>query len=122
VPSYRIYVLRANRVDAKRALLSRAADFERCFTRNSSYLDGGAAAPCAVATNLPDASLPTYRIEVDPGSITGGTVGLTATSFVLRAVPINAQAKDTQCGNFRLDDKNNRAVTGTLSAQDCWGK
>jgi type IV pilus assembly protein PilE len=118
VPSYRAYVLRANRADAKRALLTLAAGFERCYTRNNSYLDGGTDAPCAVATNLPDSSSGTYRIEVDADK-----GGITGTTFQIRAVPIGGQAEDTKCGTFGLDEKNNRTVSGTISTvQQCWGR
>ena len=114
IPSYRGYVLRANRTDAKRALLARAADFERCYTRNSTYLNSDTT-PCAIV--LPDATLSTYRIEADPDNN-----GIQAGAFAIRAVPLGAQAKDTQCGTFRLDDKNNRSVSGTSSTSDCWGR
>ncbi len=113
-PGYRGYVLRANRTDAKRALLARAADFERCYTRNSTYLNSDTT-PCAIV--LPDATLSTYRIEADPDN-----KGIQAGAFAIRAVPVNGQVKDTQCGTFRLDDKNNRSVSGTSSASDCWGR
>ena len=116
LPSYRGYILRANRTDAKKALLARAADFERCFTRNSTYLNSDST-PCTVAANLPDSTLSTYRIEADPDNN-----NIQQATFAIRAVPINQQAKDTQCGMFRLDDRNNRTVSGTASASDCWGR
>jgi len=123
VPSYRGYVLRATRADAKKALLARAADLERCFTRNNSYLNNPAGS-CLVVGNLPDGSSTTYRVEADPDGVNGGTGGITATTFAIRAVPINGQAADTKCGTFKVDDKNSRAVTGTLAAtpRDCWGR
>ena len=37
IPSYRSYVMRANRTDAKTALLAAAGALERCFTRFNSY-------------------------------------------------------------------------------------
>jgi type IV pilus assembly protein PilE len=119
IPAYRTYVLRANRADAKRALLARASDLERCFTVNNSYLDNPPNAPCGVTANLPDLTMNTYRIEPDP---TANPAGIQATTFAIRAVPINAQVKDTKCGTFKLDDKNNRSVTGTSTAQDCWNR
>jgi type IV pilus assembly protein PilE len=116
IPSYRAYVLRANRADAKRGLLTVAADLERCFTRNNTYVDNSPGAPCAAASSLPR-STTTYRVEADPAT------GITATTFSIRAVPIGGQAEDTKCGTFGLDDKNSRTVTGTvMTAQDCWGR
>jgi type IV pilus assembly protein PilE len=119
VPSYRSYVLRANRADAKKALLARAADLERCYTVNNSYLNNLPNSACAATANLPDATMPTYRIEVDPDA---NPAGIQAATFALRAVPIGSQVADRQCGTFKLDEKNNRAVTGTWTAQDCWSR
>jgi type IV pilus assembly protein PilE len=119
IPSYRNYVLRANRADAKRMLLARASDLERCFTVNNSYLNNPPNAACAATTNLPDATAPTYRIEADPDA---NPAGIQAATFALRAVPTGSQAADVKCGTFKLDEKNNRAVTGTSTAQDCWNR
>jgi type IV pilus assembly protein PilE len=113
IPSYRAYVLRATRADAKQALLARASDFERCFTRNNSYLDAPPATPCPVAATLPDDSGPHYTIQA---------VALAQTTFTIKAVPKNSQAADTKCGSFTLDDKNNHGITGTSTATDCWGR
>jgi type IV pilus assembly protein PilE len=114
IPSYRSYVLRATRADAKKALLARAADLERCYTKNNTYVNVAVTSPCAVV--LPDSSSTTYRVEVD-------TAGITQNSFAIRAVPINGQAADKQCGTFTLDDKNTRGVTNATSTpQDCWGR
>jgi type IV pilus assembly protein PilE len=117
-PSYRSYVLRANRADAKTGLLSRAADLERCYTRNSTYLNA-AATPCVAVTSLPDMSTTTYRIEADAAN-----GGIQANKFAIRAVPQGRQADDTKCGTFMLDDKNNRSVSvaGATATQDCWGR
>src|SRR5262249_29419776 len=37
IPSYRGYVIRANRADAKTGLLATAGSLERCFTRDNTY-------------------------------------------------------------------------------------
>jgi type IV pilus assembly protein PilE len=110
-PSYRRYVLRATRAEAKQALLARASDLERCYTRNNTYVDA-AATPCPVAANL---ATPAVGIKYKLQAQT-----LAANSFLLQAVPVNGQQADT-CGTFTLDDKNSRGVSGTPSAPDCWG-
>jgi type IV pilus assembly protein PilE len=116
IPSYRGYVLRANRADAKTGLMSYAGTLERCFTRDNRY-DG---ASCN-ALGLPAAS-GNYQIAVDANAVP--TPGITATTYALKAVPLGGQIKDTQCGTFTLDDKNTRGVSGTSSASplDCWGR
>jgi type IV pilus assembly protein PilE len=117
IPSYRAYVLRANRADAKRALVAIAADLERCFTLNNTYVNA-VLTPCSAVANLPDISSGTYSIDVDANN-----GGILAATFALRAVPINGQVQDTKCGTFMLDDKNTRTVSVVgASAQQCWGR
>jgi len=112
IPGYRSYILRATRAEAKQALLARAADLERCYTRNNTYLDAPTT-PCNVAAHLPDASGAHYKIQA-------GT--LAANSFVLQAVPVGSQVADAKCGTFSLDDKNTRGASGANGASDCWGR
>jgi type IV pilus assembly protein PilE len=119
IPSYRAYVLRATRADAKQALLARAGDFERCFTRNNTYVNA-AATPCAVAASLPDASGSHYTIQA---------IAIAPNSFSIQAVPTGTQVKDTKCGTFTLDDKNTHGIIiGTViinsasTIADCWGR
>jgi len=112
IPSYRSYVLRANRAEAKQALLARASDLERCYTRNNTYMNA-AATPCPVAANLVNPSVGIkYKVQAQT---------LAANSFVLQAIPVNGQQSD-KCGTFTLDDKNSRGASGPISAQDCWGR
>jgi type IV pilus assembly protein PilE len=112
MPSYRSYVLRATRAEAKQALLARATDLERCYTRNNTYVDA-AATPCPVAVNLANPSVGIkYKIQAKT---------LVANSFLLQAIPVNGQEAD-KCGTFTLDDKNSRGVSGNPSAQECWGR
>ena len=111
IPSYRSYVLRATRAEAKQALLARASDLERCYTRNNTYMNA-AATPCPVAANLANPSVGIkYKVQAQK---------LAANTFVLQAVPVNGQQADN-CGTFTLDDKNSRGVSGgTATAQECW--
>jgi type IV pilus assembly protein PilE len=113
VPAYRSYVLRATRAEAKQALLARASDLERCYTRNNTYVNA-AATPCPVAANLVNPSVGIkYKIQAQT---------LAANAFLLQAIPVNGQQAD-KCGTFTLDDKNTRGVSVTTpSAQDCWGR
>lgn len=110
IPSYRGYVLRANRADAKAGLLSAAGGLERCFTRFNAY----DAAGCTVS----------FPVTVGDGT---GTYRVSATdiqpdTFTLQAVPIGQQARDTACGTFGLNSGNQRTVSGTKPVKDCWGR
>ena len=111
VPSYRSYMVRANRTDAKTALLSAASGLERCFTRSNTYVG---CANVALPVNEPGGH---YRIEADAGN-----GGVAATRFAIQAVPLGSQASDSACDTFRLTNANVRSVTGTHTANDCWGK
>jgi type IV pilus assembly protein PilE len=113
IPSYRSYVLRATRAEAKQALLARASDLERCYTRNNTYVNA-AATPCPVAANLANAAVGIkYKIQAQT---------LLANTFVLQAIPVNGQQAD-KCGTFTMDDKNSRGVSGgTLPVQECWSR
>lgn len=110
IPGYRSYVLRATRAEAKQALLARAADLERCYTRNNTYVNA-AATPCNVT--LPDASGTNYKIQA---------ASLTANAFTLQAVPQGRQVADTKCGTFSLDDKGGRGASGPTGTTSCWGR
>ena len=110
IPGYRNYVLRATRAEAKQALLARAADLERCYTRNNTYVNA-ATTPCNVT--LPDASGANYKIQA---------AALTANAFTLQAVPQGRQVADAKCGTFSLDDKGGRGATGPNGPTDCWGR
>jgi type IV pilus assembly protein PilE len=108
VPSYRGYVIRASRADAKAATLSMAGSLERCFTRFNAYDDAG----CGIdITNV---------LSGDGHYLVSANV--TATTFLVTAVPQGAQAADTGCGNFRLDQANQRSVSGSKGAAECWGR
>lgn len=115
VPSYRGYMLRANRTDAKTALMFYAGGLERCYTRYNNYhLDTNAAVGCP-SVALPAASENGhYQITV--------TVPPDYATFTLTATPQGQQTKDTGCGNLTLDYRNTRGITGTKTVAECWGK
>jgi type IV pilus assembly protein PilE len=108
VPAYRSYVVRANRADAKVAILQTAQALERCYTNSSPYAYN--AAGCLVPATTTVAS-GTYRIDVVS----------TADAFVISGVPLGAQATgDTLCATFQLSSAGAQTVTGTLPAAECW--
>ena len=115
IPAYRAYIMRANRTDAKNALLSTAQNLERCFTNSTpfSYIS----ATCTAAVTLPlDVAGGNYRIDYSAATPP------TATTYTLQAVPIGGQTADSQCGTFLLTNAGAQTVTGSYSAtpQQCW--
>ncbi|MCC6170692.1 MAG: prepilin-type N-terminal cleavage/methylation domain-containing protein [Gammaproteobacteria bacterium] len=112
VPTYRSYVIRAQRTEAKNALLATAGALERCFTRFNAYDDANCAAANELPRTLPEGN---YRIEADT---------LEAGNFELHAVPLGGQTEDAECRTLTLDLRNERGVTGgaTKDAQFCWNR
>ena len=108
IPAYRAYVVRANRADAKVAIMQTAQNLERCYTNATPYAYNDAA--CTVpATTLVAAG--TYRINVVAN----------AAAYVITGVPQGAQATgDPLCATFRLSSAGAQTVTGTLPAAQCW--
>jgi type IV pilus assembly protein PilE len=114
-PSYRKQVVRSTRTDAKVSLQQSAQTLENCFTRFHSYVDG-----CAAMTTLSAAGVTSndghYKITAeDEGDLT----------FTLIATPQGAQADDTECANFTLDQTNVQGVSGTkggtpAGVRECW--
>jgi type IV pilus assembly protein PilE len=113
LPSYRRYVIRANRADAKIALAQTAQALERCYTNSSPYAYDSA--QCTATVTLPITNGPgTYKVS--------GV--LAANTYTLTATPQGGQADDTQCANFVLDQAGTQSVSGTYSATpaQCWRK
>lgn len=105
VPSYRQYVLRVTRTDAKTSLTAIAQRLERCFTRSNTYNNAACTVPFPQTT--PDN---TYTV----------TGVLTANTYVLTATPNNGQAEDTACANFTLNQLGQQGVSGAKPANECW--
>ena len=113
VPSYRAYVLRANRSEAKTTLLSTAGVLERCFTRFNSYNNAACPVSFPVSTEGKTYSISRNDAAGDDASVT----------FSLKADPQGGQAKDKKCGSLTLNSANVRGITGTGgSVAECWAR
>ena len=112
-PSYVRYVQKSRRTDAKTALLDLATRQERYFTMNNTY--AGTAANLGYGGPFPLDVLTSgtafYQLNVTASS----SAGFTAT-----ATPVNAQAGDTQCGTYTIDQLGTQSSSGTLGAAACW--
>jgi type IV pilus assembly protein PilE len=132
LPSYRVYVLRANRTAAKTALsevvsrqASYMADTKRYATKFSKlgwtsddtlYLDREG--------NLRDSSSSgsIYSLTLKGGATAStcpATGSPSATAFTVVATPINTQAADTTCGAMCLSSVGIKAAAGA-DASNCW--
>lgn len=106
VPAYNEQARRARRADAKADMLQMVQVLERHNAANATYVGY----PTAVQAS-PNTGAPAYNITPS---------GLTATAFVLTAVPVGDQTKDP-CGNMILTQTGAPTFSsGTVS--DCWNR
>lgn len=113
IPSYRQYVMRSQRVEAKNALLRLATNQERYYLNRRSY--GTVAQLVAdglLANDLSDRG--TYRITI---------AGADAAGYTATATPIAGGAfdmrDDSQCTSFSITATGVRTATGSDPAT-CW--
>ena len=110
VPSYRSYVLRSHRVEAKTALLALAAAQEKFYLQSNTY-----AANSALST-APPAGLGI------PGTTKNGWYTITintatAATFSATATAVGTQTQDSDCATFTIDAL---GVKGGGPSTACW--
>ena len=113
IPSYRSYVIRANRSEGKAALLFYSSALERCFTRYGKY-DYDSAGTTGCTLNFPQSS-ENGLYQITASNRTGSV-------FTINAVPQGKQAQDTGCGTLTVDQLNTRTRSGSKPVAECWGK
>lgn len=107
-PSYDEYIKRGYRSEGQAFLSDAAARQERHFVQNNIYADtiaklyGGASTTKTSENNKYDLSISSVNDD-------GG--------YTLTAVQ---QFNDTKCGNFSLNAKDERTVTGQKGPEYCW--
>jgi type IV pilus assembly protein PilE len=110
IPSYRKYVVRANRVDAQRSLMDLAARQERYFYSNNAYSSTlvGLGANSSVAGAY-------YTVA---------PVSATSTAFTMKATAVGSQlTSDKQCQTFTITNTGVQGSTGTTANDPaCWSK
>jgi type IV pilus assembly protein PilE len=111
LPSYRAYVIRANRAEAKVMLQQTAQALERCYTNSSPYAYNSAQCTSTVTLPITNSS-GTYRV----------TGALAANTYTLTATPQGGQAQDTKCGNFTLTQAGVQGISGSSTVPLCWRK
>ena len=110
LPSYTVYVRKANRGDAQQLLMNWANNQEIWRASNTTYADAG------------NMAVPTHD------NYTFSISAITTTTYTLSAVPIGDQAKDKDQGQFcnplSLDQSNLKGPQydkgGTITTF-CWG-
>lgn len=120
IPSYRQYVLRSQRADAKDALLALATQQEKHYLQCNAYATAIDAATDCAAGELQGTDTSKngwYELELDSND--------TATVFVATATAINGenQWQDTACRTFTVDQAGVRTAAddgGTDNTAECW--
>ena len=119
IPSYRTYVIRSQRSDAKDALLALATQQEKHYLQCNTYAEILDNATDCAAGEIQAADVSKngwYDLDVPNGD---------ATTFTVRATAINGenQWQDTECRTFLVDQAGVRTATddgGTDNTAECW--
>lgn len=115
IPSYRQYVIKAARSQAKGEMLNISQLQERYFTNNNGYLLISAP-PAAAPTGWKNFSgseiVGSRKYNI---AVTAGTTGNISTSYLITATPSN-NFSDPTCGTLTLDS----VGTKTPTTAGCW--
>jgi type IV pilus assembly protein PilE len=107
VPSYRQFVLRSHRVEAKAALLNLAAAQEKFYLQNNTYTDALTDAPPDGLGLTATTEKGYYTVAIDDAD---------ADSFTATATATGGQAADSDCATFTID----QAGARTATSDSCW--
>ncbi len=122
--SYNSYIQRANRGDAKIAMVEAAAWLERQYslTQNYALQANGAAINTASLQAQPFGQIPRNSTGADVRYVISFSVAPTQNAYILQVVPQNSQSSDN-CGTLRMDERQVKSITGTLATvAQCWNK
>jgi len=119
IPSYRMYVLRAQRVDATAALLRVAAAQEKFYLQNNTYTTTlGSGGLNLGSGNQTEKGWYTLSVAAP----TGFTIG-TAYTATATATSGQNQYRDTDCRTFTIRETGERGAAnsgGTANTAACW--
>ena len=114
LPSYKEYVARSKRADARSQLLQAAQFMQRFYSANDQYSfdrSGNAVAVPASIARAPASGDQLYTL----------TVTASSSDYSLSMAPVvgSSMASDA-CGAFTLTSAGVRGVTGTMARDLCW--
>lgn len=116
LPSYRSYVDRSKRADARAQLLQAAQFMQRFYAANDQYANdrSGNGVSDQMPSNL-------KRAPADGPQAYALTVEATTTAYTLTMAPLTGGAlAGDACGSFTLTSTGVRGVTGTKTRDECW--
>jgi type IV pilus assembly protein PilE len=112
-PAYNIQIRKSRRTEARTALLDLAARAERMYSVTNSYWD---ATNQLLPVDLGYLSTDAWPLPVGAGYYQIRLSNSSATTFTFTATAIGAQAQDTQCATFSVDNTGNQTATDPT----CW--
>ena len=122
VPSYRAYVVRAQRSDAKEALLRLATAQEKFYLQNNRYAiddERDDAPPAGLGIGTSERGW--YTLEItEPTDVDDATDGFAVSAT---AASGGQQFNDTDCREFQIDDRGVRTAInadGDDTTTTCW--
>jgi type IV pilus assembly protein PilE len=114
IPTYRRYLIRTQRSEAKIALLQLQTAQEKFYMQNNSFTDNLTDAS-PIGLGIPDTTeTGKYTVEVDLAD--------DGQTYVATAAPRTGggQTDDLQCENFTIDQRGTKGVSGSDGVQACW--
>jgi type IV pilus assembly protein PilE len=116
VPSYRNYLLRAQRTEATTALLNLQAAQEKFYLQNNRYADQAELTPAPPAGLGLAATTERGFYDVTI-ALDADQQGYTATAAPVAGA---GQSDDSRCTGFSVDDNGMRGATGPGGTTYCW--
>jgi len=120
IPSYRNYVIRSQRSDAKDALLALATQQEKHYLQCNTYATSIAAATDCAAGELQGAATSKNGWYQLATAAPNPTLGFTVTAT---AIAGQNQAQDAECQTFAVTDRGVRTADdegGANNTAECW--
>ena len=120
VPSYRNYILKANRVDAKTSLLRVASAQEKHYLQNNTYTNNLIGETTGDPPGLGMSDISTYQ-HFTIAIIEGDATGFTAT-----ATARERQVEDEKCTLFAMNEVGQKfggvaPISNGTNESECWG-
>ncbi len=121
MPSYREYLQRTQRANARNTLIQTAQWMERAATATGTY---------PLSSTSPS-QIPAGLLTVEGGQYTVAVTSTNGTTYTIRATRKSGTGQATdKCGDFVLDQANSRTVVGFASslgtaaaaAASCWNR
>lgn len=114
IPTYRRYLVRTQRSEAKIALLQLQTAQEKFYMQNNTFTDDLTSASPDGLGLLAVTETGKYDVVIDLGD-DGQTYTATATPHAG-----GGQTDDTDCNGFSINQRGTKGNTGTGAPQTCW--